>query len=107
MEAKAPCRGWKYLMLTEYVTGARISELTALKWEDVTLCYSQGSKAVWLNLSESAPKNNLGPLSGGALHIGHAMVSGRNKEKGAPRNLLRCSTKTAEGDRHLPLPPDY
>ena len=53
---------WKWIILTEYVTGCRLSELLALKWEDLTYTYEEN-----------------GTLAGGVLHIGHALIRGENE----------------------------
>ncbi|MBQ7498795.1 MAG: tyrosine-type recombinase/integrase [Selenomonas sp.] len=110
LDAKTPYYGWHWLIMTEYVTGARISELCALKWEDLLILTEDANgKEEWKPLAGSKLHAVSGRqhTKGGALHIGHSMVSGRNEKKGAPRKLLRCPTKTREGDRHLPVPPDY
>ena len=81
---------WKWIILTEYVTGCRLSELLALKWEDLTYTYGEN-----------------GTLTGGVLHIGHALIRGENEEKGGERPLIRSQTKTESGNRYLNLPADF
>ena len=81
---------WKWIILTEYVTGCRLSELLALKWEDLTYTYEEN-----------------GTLAGGVLHIGHALIRGENEEKGGERPLIRSQTKTESGNRYLSLPADF
>lgn len=74
-----PC--WRQLILLEFVTGARISELLALKWEDV---------------EETR--------HGGTVHIAHALILGDNSRAGEQRPLIRAATKTASGKRSLSIP---
>ena len=81
---------WKWIILMEYVTGCRLSELLALKWEDLTFTHDE-----------------TGRLTGGVLHIGHALIRGENSEKGGERPLIRSQTKTESGNRFLRLPPDF
>ncbi len=102
--AKSTYRGWRLIMLTEFVTGARISEILALKWEDISVLAKSGQNEEWHKLSEGTIT---GTITGGALHIGHALITGRNKEKGSPHPTILAPTKTREGDRHLPIPADY
>lgn len=104
IEAKSPYRGWRLIMLTEYVTGARISEILALKWEDISVLTGKGKDENWQRLDGGAIT---GQLTGGALHIGHSLITGRAKEKGGHHPVIRSATKTRDGDRHLPLPADY
>ena len=104
LSAKTSYRGWRLIMLTEYVTGARISELLALKWEDISVLVSTGSTEKWQRLDEGAIT---GTIIKGRLHIGHALIAGKNSKKGGPVPLYRTATKTRNSDRHLPLPADY
>ena len=80
---------WRWLILTEYVTGARLSELLALRWEDLQL-----------------DKDKSGQVTGGTLHIQHALYTGTKKEGERPPVCLG-GTKTAQSDRVLPLPLYY
>ncbi|MBQ1868803.1 site-specific integrase [Selenomonas sp.] len=81
--------GWRWILLTEFVTGARMSELLGLQWEDLSL-----------------HRDAHGRLNG-SLHIRHALYLGYNDQKGQKRPVLLGPTKTAEGNRILPIPPDY
>lgn len=87
---KRPFYFWRWLLLTEYVTGARLGELLALKWEDLTI--TTGQK---------------GHITGGTLHIQHALYSGMKKDENGRPPLYRGGTKTPQGNRVLPLPVDY
>lgn len=78
-ETCLPC--WRQLILLEFVTGARISELLALRWEDLT--QTQG---------------------GGRVEISHALILGDNSRAGERRPLIRAATKTASGKRTLAIP---
>ena len=97
INAETPCYCWRMILLTEYVTGCRLSELLALRWEDFELVHGCSD----------------GSLTGGVLHIRHALIRGRAREDGAKRNgqtlheLLLAPTKTAESRRDLPVPIEY
>lgn len=78
---------WRWLILTEYVTGARLSELLALRWEDIQL-----------------NKDSSGHLTGGTIHIQHALYTGMKTEKDQTIPLYLGGTKTAQGNRILSLP---
>lgn len=96
INAETPFYCWRMILLTEYVTGCRISELLALRWEDFELVHGSD-----------------GSLTGGVLHIRHALIRGSAREDGAKRNgqtlheLLLAPTKTAESRRDLPVPVEY
>ena len=81
---------WKWIILTEFVTGARMSEVLALRWQDL-----------------SVTTDERGHIQSGSLHIQHALYLGQNEEKGAPRPVILGDTKTAQGNRILPLPADF
>ena len=81
---------WRWILLTEYVTGARMSEVLALKWSDF-----------------STAMDNQGRLTGGSIHIQSALYLGMNEEAGGSRPLLIGDTKTVQGNRILPLPVDF
>ncbi|SFW23969.1 tyrosine-type recombinase/integrase [Selenomonas ruminantium] len=81
---------WKWIILTEFVTGARASEVLALRWQDF-----------------SVTTDEYGNIRSGNLHIQHALYLGQNEEKGAPRPVMLGNTKTAQGNRILPLPADF
>ena len=81
---------WKWILLTEYVTGARASEVLALRWQDF-----------------SVTTDEKGHIQSGSIHIQHALYLGQNEEKGAPRPVILGDTKTAQGNRILPLPADF
>ena len=66
-----------------------MSELLGLQWEDLSL-----------------HRDAHGRLNG-SLHIRHALYLGYNDQKGQKRPVLLGPTKTAEGNRILPIPPDY
>ena len=68
--SKSPFYFWRWFILTEYVTGARLGELLALKWEDIDIS-----------------RDRTGQITGGTLHIQHALYSGMKKD----------------GDKNLPL----
>jgi len=87
---KTPFYFWRWLLLTEYVTGARLGELLALKWEDLTITTDQK-----------------GHITGGPLYIQHALYQGRKKDADSPPPLYRGGTKPQQGNRILPLPIDY
>ncbi|WP_074515444.1 site-specific integrase [Selenomonas sp. WCT3] len=87
---KTPFYFWRWLLLTEYVTGARLGELLALKWEDLNIQTDQN-----------------GHIKGGTLHIQHALYSGMKKDENGRPPLYRGGTKTPQGNRILPLPVDY
>lgn len=87
---------WRMVILTEYITGCRISELLALRWEDYEPIHGAG-----------------GELIGGILHIRHALIRGGRRQDGAKRNgnllheLILAPTKTEESRRDLPVPVEY
>ena len=74
---------WCWILLTEFVTGARMSEVLGLQWDDFTFSRDKG-----------------GRLTGGALHIRHALIVG-------PEGITLQPTKTARSNRVLQLPADY
>lgn len=74
---------WRWILVTEFVTGARMSEILGLQWDDFTFSRDKG-----------------GRLTGGALHIRHALIVG-------PEGISLQPTKTARSDRVLQLPADY
>ena len=81
---------WKWIILTEFVTGARMSEVLALRWQDF-----------------SVTTDEHGRIQSGSLHIQHALYLGQNEEKGALRPVILGDTKTQQGNRILPLPADF
>lgn len=81
---------WRWILLTEFVTGARLSELLALKWQDIDI-----------------QKDSQGRITGGSLHIQRTLYLGMNDQKGSERPLLEGPTKTEQGNRVLPLPVDF
>jgi len=87
---KSPFYCWRWILLTEFVTGARMSEVLGLQWEDFT--FERGAS---------------GRVIGGKLHIQHALIVGQNEGPGKPHEILLRPTKTAQSNRVLPLPPDY
>lgn len=74
---------WHWILLTEFVTGARLSEVLGLQWDDIQF--------------EHDPA---GRLTGGTLHIRHALIVGS-------KGVSLQPTKTAKSTRRLPLPADY
>lgn len=74
---------WRWILVTEFVTGARMSEILGLQWDDFTFSRDKG-----------------GRLTGGALHIRHALIVG-------PEGISLQPTKTARSNRVLQLPADY
>lgn len=74
---------WRWILITEFVTGARMSEILGLQWDDFTF-----------------ERDKSGPLIGGALHIRHALIVG-------PEGITLQPTKTARSNRVLQLPADY
>ena len=74
---------WRWILITEFVTGARMSEILGLQWDDFTFSRDKG-----------------GRLTGGALHIRHALIVG-------PEGITLQPTKTARSNRVLQLPADY
>lgn len=104
INARTPYRSWRLIMLTEYVTGARISELLALKWENISFLYKNGENGTWLKLSESMTRPP-GILTGGALHIGHALISGRNEKKVPPAGFSAAPPKPPKETGTCPSPP--
>ena len=81
---------WKWIILTEFVTGARMSEVLALRWQDLSITMDEQ-----------------GSIQYGTLHIRHALYLGMNEKKGEVRQVLLGKTKTKQGNRVLPLPSDY
>lgn len=96
LTAESSCYCWRMILLTEYVTGCRISEILALRWEDYEPIHGAG-----------------GELIGGILHIRHALIRGGRRQDGAKRNgnllheLILAPTKTEESRRDLPVPVEY
>lgn len=74
---------WHWILLTEFVTGARMSELLGLQWDDFTFF-----------------RDKAGRLTGGTLHIRHALIVGTD-------GISLQPTKTARSDRVLQLPAAY
>lgn len=74
---------WRWILVTEFVTGARMSEVLGLQWDDFTF-----------------ERDKSGRLIGGALHIRHALIVG-------PEGITLQPTKTTRSDRVLQLPADY
>ncbi len=81
---------WKWIILTEFVTGARMSEVLALRWQDFSITTDEQ-----------------GRVQSGTLHIRHALYLDANENKGGHRQVLMGDTKTAQGNRILPLPVDF
>ena len=81
---------WKWILLTEFVTGARMSEVLGLRWQDFSVVTDES-----------------GHIQSGTLHIQHALYLGMNEEKGGKRPVILGDTKTAQGNRVLPLPADF
>ena len=105
LSARTYYRGWHLIILTEYVTGARLSELMALKWEDFSILTMSGREERWQTLDGGAVT---GTVRGGAVHIHQALITGRAKDGGPHKtSIYLAPTKSREGDRHLPLPADY
>lgn len=82
--------GWRWIILTEFVTGARISELLALQWKDIVI-----------------HKDEQGRITGGTMHIQHSLYLGLPKDGTKARPLYLGETKTQKGNRHLSLPASY
>lgn len=80
---------WRWIILTEYVTGARLAEILALRWEDIKI---------------TSDKNK---ITGGTIHIRHALYTGMKKKGDSQTPLYLGSTKTAQGNRVLALPIYY
>ena len=87
---KTPFYFWRWFILTEYVTGARLGELLALKWEDVNIV-----------------RDRSGQITSGTLHIQRALYSGLKKDSEKNSPLFIGGTKTPQGNRVLPLPVDF
>lgn len=81
---------WRMLLLTEYVTGLRLSELLALTWDAVSYEYGPNKT-----------------ITGGHLAIRHALILGKREKNMTNRPLIIAPTKTEEGSRDLALPPEY
>ena len=82
---------WRWIILTEFVTGTRMSELLALRWEDF-----------------SFQRDEQGKIAGGMVHIQHALYQADKKDPETGKRPLRLgSTKTQQGDRQLSLPADF
>ncbi len=81
---------WRWILLTEFVTGARMSEVLALRWQDFAVTTDEH-----------------GRIQSGTLHIQHALYLGMNEEKGGRRPVILGDTKTQQGNRILPLPADF
>lgn len=81
---------WRWILLTEFVTGARLSELLGLQWDDFTF-----------------ERDKQGRITGGTVHIQRAIIVGSNESFGEKRQILIRPTKTAQSNRVLPLPADY
>ena len=80
---KSTYAGWRWILLTEYVTGARLSEILGLQWSDFSII-----------------RDKSGRLTGGTLHIRHALIV-------SPEGVSLQPTKTERSDRILQLPADY
>lgn len=80
---KSTYPAWRWILVTEFVTGARMSELLGLQWDDFTFS-----------------RDKAGRLTGGTLHIRHALIVGAD-------GISLQPTKTARSDRVLQLPADY
>ena len=82
---------WRWIILTEYVTGTRMSELLAMRWEDIDI-----------------QRDEQGKIVGGSVHIQHALYRGDKKDPETGKRPLKLgTTKTQQGDRHLSLPADF
>lgn len=79
---KSPYQGWRWILMTEYVTGARLSEILGLQWSDFDFIRDHGRP------------------TGGTLHIQHALIV-------TPEGISLQPTKTERSDRILQLPADY
>ena len=56
------CYCWRWINLTEYVTGSRLSELLALHWSDIDI-----------------QQDERGNITGGIMHIQHALYVGEKR----------------------------
>ncbi len=82
---------WRWIILTEFVTGTRMSELLALQWADF-----------------SVQRDEQGKIADGTVHIQHALYLAAKKDPVTGIRPLRLgSTKTQQGDRCLALPADF
>ena len=82
---------WRWIILTEFVTGTRMSELLELRWEDF-----------------SFQRDEQGKITCGMVHIQHALYQADKKDPETGKRPLRLgSTKTQQGDRQLSLPADF
>ena len=88
-EAPTPLRCWPLLILTEYVTGLRRSELLALSWQDFTIAFDKN-----------------GQPESGHLDVKHALILGYLRPDGS-RQLIMADTKTENSARRLALPISY
>lgn len=80
---KSTYAGWRWILMTEYVTGARLSEILGMQWTDFDFI-----------------RDKSGRLTGGTLHIQHALIV-------SPEGISLQPTKTERSDRILQLPADY
>ena len=90
LDAEVRNYSWRMVILTEYVTGCRMSELLALWWEDISLEHDAQ-----------------GRITGGHVHIGHALIVAPDPERPGHMRTLRRGTKSLSGDRVLALPAAY
>ena len=86
LNAKTSYYYWRMLLLTEYMTGLRRSEILGLRWQDVEFRYDDSKQ-----------------LTGTCIHIKHALIRGPKKEN-KRHDILLSKTKTEESTRDLMLP---
>lgn len=71
---------WRWILLTEYMTGLRRSELLALRWEDID-------------------------LENGWLCVRHSLINGKKEPGMTIRPIYLAAPKTATSKRKLFIPP--
>lgn len=84
---KTPFYFWRWLLLTEYVTGARLGELLALKWEDLTITTDQ--------------KGHI-HITGGTMYIQHALYQGQKKDADSPHPFIAAAPKPSRETASCP-----
>lgn len=86
LNAKTNYYYWRILLLMEYMTGLRRSEILGLRWQNVEFRYDDRKQ-----------------LKGACIHVRNALIRGPRNEN-QRHDIILSKTKTEESSRDLMLP---